>query len=106
MTDPMDAFVSPGSLSVVEILSAPIEVVKEQPHYCPSCEYFRNLDTEEHPPKGALTPSVLEDAEMHALYGCFNPHAWIDPMPMGVNDIQLLRAVTCGSFKIWEDYLK
>jgi hypothetical protein len=55
------------------------------------------------PPKGALTPAMIEDTEGHALYGCHNTSAWNNPMPMRVIDIQLLRAVKCGSFRIRED---
>jgi hypothetical protein len=72
--------------------------------YCPNCDFFRDLEpgSRNNPPLGALTPVMLEDADGHAKYGCYNPQAWIDPMPMGVNDIQLLRSVKCGSFIVRE----
>ena len=52
----------------------------------------------DHPPLGALTPDMLENENGIALYGCYCPKAWIESMPMRVIDIQLLRAVECGSF--------
>lgn len=66
--------------------------------YCPNCQHFRNMDSHEHPPNGRLTVDMLEDADGCAIYGCYNPIAWREYMPMRVIDIQLLRAVECGSF--------
>lgn len=103
MSDPLDAFLPFGTRSIFESMAPPDKVITEQPHYCPGCEYFRDIEDAERPPKGALTPAMLEDPEGHALYGCHNPAAWHEPMPMRVIDIQLLRAVTCGSFRLRED---
>jgi len=104
MSDPMGAFLPFGAGSVLDSLSAPeCNPITEQPPYCPGCHYFRNLDTFENPPKGQITPAMIEDEKGNALYGCSNPRAWVNPMPMRVIDIQLLRAVKCGSFRLRED---
>jgi pyruvate-formate lyase-activating enzyme len=68
--------------------------------YCPNCNNFRDLESgsRQHPKWGALTPQVLEDEDGDAKYGCYCSLAWGEPMPMRVIDIQLLRAVECGSF--------
>ena len=73
-------------------------------HYCSNCHNFRDLESgsREHPPMGALTPDMLEDENGSAKYGCYCSSAWIDPMPMRVIDLQLLRAVECGSFIVRE----
>ena len=72
--------------------------------YCPNCDCFKDLQggSRDNPPLGALTPEMLEDSEGNAKYGCYNSQAWIDPMPMRVVDIQLLRAIECGSFILRE----
>ena len=68
--------------------------------YCPNCHHFRDLEpgSRDNPPLGMLTPDILENEQGGAKYGCYCPKAWIEPMPMRVIDIQLLRAVKCGSF--------
>ena len=71
-------------------------------HYCPNCQHFLEIVTDhfggDHPPLGRLTTDMLETVEGHAKYGCYCPSAWVCVMPMRVIDIQLLRAVGCGSF--------
>ena len=68
--------------------------------YCPNCNHFRDLisGSREHPPKGALRVEQLEDEKGNPKYGCYCPDAWVDPTPIKVTDMQLLRAVRCGSF--------
>jgi hypothetical protein len=75
--------------------------------YCPNCRHFREIVTDnlggEHPPLGRLTPDMLEDQDGSVRYGCYCPSAWIHVMPIRVIDIQLLRAVKCGSFVVREE---